>query len=137
MHDRRFDDLARRLGAIGKTRTDRRTFLQAFSLAAASTLTTSAGFAVAQDFSATPAPAAVTSRQPGGKSIDDTAFDLNIDPETIFRFVADEVRYEPYAGVLRGAKRTLWGRAGNSADKAMLLGAMLQSALVQVRFAVG
>jgi large repetitive protein len=137
MHDRRFDDLARRLGAIGKARTDRRTFLQAFGLAAASTLTTSAGIAIAQDSSATPAPPTVTSRQPGGKSIDDTAFDLNIDPETIFRFVADEVRYEPYAGVLRGAKGTLWGRAGNSADKAMLLAALLKSALVEVRFAVG
>ncbi len=137
MHDRRFDDLARRLGAIGKTRTDRRTFLQAFGLAAASTLTTSAGIALAQDSSATPAPPAVTSRLPGGKSIDDTAFDLNFDPETIFRFVADEVRYEPYAGVLRGAKGTLWGRAGNSADKAMLLAAMLESALVDVRFAIG
>jgi hypothetical protein len=138
MHNQRFDDLARRLGAIAETRTGRRTLLRAFGLGAATALTTGAGIAAAQDSSATPsAPATANLRLPGGKSIDDTAFDLELDPETIFRFVADDVRYEPYAGVLRGAKGTLWGLAGNSADKAILLSELLKASLFDVRFAVG
>lgn len=65
------------------------------------------------------------------------AFDLNYDVEKIFGFVADEVRYDAYAGQLRGAKGTMLGLAGNSADQAQLLSALLRLALVPVRFAIG
>lgn len=70
-------------------------------------------------------------------TIADKAAELQYDPARIFRYVADSVRYEPYSGILRGAKGTLWAQAGNSADKALLLAALLDEALVTYRFAVG
>ncbi len=62
---------------------------------------------------------------------------LDYDAERIFRFVADEIRYEPYDGVLRGARGALASRAGNSADQAVLLAALLEASLLPVRFATG
>src|SRR5688500_3996331 len=34
--------------------------------------------------------------------IEQLAFDLDLDVESIFRFVADQVRYDAYSGILRG-----------------------------------
>jgi hypothetical protein len=65
------------------------------------------------------------------------ALELEYDPEAIYRFVADEISYEPYAGILRGASGTLQARAGNSSDKALLLAALLDASLVSYRFARG
>ena len=65
------------------------------------------------------------------------AWDLEYDVDRIFRYVADEIRYEPYPGILRGATGTLEARAGNSADKALLLAALLDASLVPYRFARG
>ncbi|MBA2248413.1 MAG: transglutaminase family protein [Chloroflexia bacterium] len=79
-----------------------------------------------------PVPAA-----PAGETIESRAESLDYDLDKIFRFVADEIRYESYAGVLRGASGTLWARAGNSADQAMLLGALLTASLIPHRFAIG
>jgi transglutaminase-like putative cysteine protease len=73
----------------------------------------------------------------GGDPISDLAAALDYDAERIFRFVADEIRYDPYAGILRGARGTLASRAGNSADQALLLAALLDASLLPVRFAVG
>jgi transglutaminase-like putative cysteine protease len=58
---------------------------------------------------------------PVGESIEDVAARLGYDPDALFAFVRDEIHYEAYAGVLRGAKGTLWARAGNAADQAVLL----------------
>jgi len=48
--------------------------------------------------------------------------------EALFAFVRDEIRYEPYVGVLRGAEGTLVSRAGNDLDQALLLATLLQDA---------
>jgi large repetitive protein len=138
MKDQHFDDLARRWGKIKDSRTDRRTLLHVLGIGAATALTARATTTIAQDATPSPeVPAGPSVRAPGGKALEDSAFELELDAETIFRFVADEVRYEPYAGALRGPKGTLWGLAGNSVDKAQLLAELLKSALFEVRFAIG
>ncbi len=85
-----------------------------------------------------PPPATPTSSpEIGGLTLRAKAAELGFDVERIFRFVADEVQYDAYAGALRGAKGTLWGLAGNSVDQAMLLTGLLREALVPSRFAIG
>jgi hypothetical protein len=49
----------------------------------------------------------------------------------------DEIAYEAYDGILRGAQGTLSARAGNSADQAVLLGALLDATQATHRFATG
>lgn len=54
-----------------------------------------------------------------------------------FEFVRDRIRYEAYAGVLRGASGTYTERAGNAADRALLLARLLERHGFAVRFAIG
>lgn len=84
-----------------------------------------------------PAPPVPAPPPPSGETVADVAARLNYDLEAIFGFVRDEIHYESYVGVLRGAKGTLWARAGNSADQAVLLGDLLAAAQIPYRFAVG
>jgi hypothetical protein len=112
----------------------RRTFLGMAGLSAAGLLgarAALAGQAPLTAAGASPAEALAAS------AIDDLAFSLDYDTERIFRFVADEIWYEPYGGLLRGAAGTLESRAGNSADKALLLAALLDASLVPTRFVIG
>lgn len=67
--------------------------------------------------------------------VDDSEFDImpaverfDFDAEQIGRFVTENVRYEPYDGVLRGAQATLSARAGNAIDQSLLLIALLEMA---------
>ena len=53
---------------------------------------------------------------------------LQNDPNQIFAFVRDQIRFDVYAGSVRGARGTLWSRAGNTLDKASLLVALLGAA---------
>jgi transglutaminase-like putative cysteine protease len=69
--------------------------------------------------------------------IDALADRLGSDPATIFHFVRDEIRYEPYVGVLRGPLGTLLCRAGNSLDRSLLLAALLQKAGLTTQIASG
>ncbi len=69
--------------------------------------------------------------------VDALADRLGSDPATIFHFVRDEIRYEPYIGVLRGPLGTLLCRAGNSLDRSLLLAALLQKAGITAQIANG
>lgn len=69
--------------------------------------------------------------------IDALADRLGSDPTAIFHFVRDEIRYEPYVGVLRGPLGTLLCRAGNSLDRSLLLAALLQKAGLTTQIATG
>ncbi|MGN6032080.1 MAG: hypothetical protein ACTHQE_10500, partial [Thermomicrobiales bacterium] len=119
----------------------RRSLLHALGLG---TVTVTAGIAPAARHAAaqatpdaTPPVAEAPKRAPGGPSLDQLLWDLEYDATKIFRFVADEVAYEAYAGVLRGVKGTHWSLAGNSADKALLLAELLTQAQVTVRLVAG
>jgi probable HAF family extracellular repeat protein len=52
---------------------------------------------------------------------------LNKDPNLIYPFVRDQIKFEAYPGGLRGARGTLWAMAGNTLDKAILLSALLKA----------
>ena len=70
-------------------------------------------------------------------SVDAKAEALGPDIEPIFLFVRDAIRYEPYAGVLRGASGTYAARAGNAVDQALLLARLLERKGIATRFAIG
>jgi hypothetical protein len=109
---------------------DRRTFLE---LASASVLVTAGASALARSVAAQgPSPAAAVP-----DAIADLAASLGHDPERIFRWVQEEIRYEPYPGILRGATGTLRARAGSSADQAVLLAELLSASSIPVRYVTG
>jgi len=92
--------------------------------------------------SAIPAPTPPAVRVVRGAAVDsgrigELAASLDYDLGRIFRFVADEIRYEPYVGILRGAQGTLDAAAGNSVDQALLLASLLDESLIEYRFARG
>jgi len=53
------------------------------------------------------------------------------DPKALAAWVRDNVRWEPYDGVLRGAEGTAAARGGNAVDQALLLQALLERAGVK------
>jgi len=59
------------------------------------------------------------------------------DPQSLVDFVRDDVVFQPYAGLMKGARGTLLTRAGNALDQALLLGAALQTAGAEVQFVRG
>lgn len=65
------------------------------------------------------------------------AGELGDDPAKLFAFVRDETRGDVYWGVLRGANGTLMNRAGNSADRSLLLAELLRRHGRNVRVAHG
>ena len=65
------------------------------------------------------------------------AAELGNDPNRIFEFVRDEIGYESYKGSLRGARGTLWSKAGNALDQASLLIALLRASGIPARYVHG
>lgn len=57
--------------------------------------------------------------------------------DELFMAVATGIRYEPYAGVLRGPRGTALARGGNAADQALLLAELLRRQGYRVRFVTG
>jgi uncharacterized membrane protein len=62
---------------------------------------------------------------------------LGYDAEAIFAFVRDEIGFETYDGSLRGARGTLWSRAGNALDRASLLVGLLRISGIPARYVGG
>ncbi len=62
---------------------------------------------------------------------------LGGDALAAFTFVRDDVGFEAYAGSLRGARGALWSAAGNAADQASLLIALLRARGVPARYLRG
>jgi hypothetical protein len=73
--------------------------------------------------------------EPSRFSVEKTADETGNKPASLFAYVHDHVQTEIYSGVLRGARGTLMGRAGNAWDQALLLAAMLRHQGREVRFA--
>jgi hypothetical protein len=65
------------------------------------------------------------------------ANELNHDPVQIFAFMRDEIGYEAYQGSLRGARGTLWSKAGNALDQASLMIALLRVSGIKARYVKG
>jgi hypothetical protein len=59
------------------------------------------------------------------------------DADSIFKWVAEVIRYEHYDGVLRGALGTMIAGAGNSCDKALLLSELLVATGHRAKVRVG
>jgi len=55
--------------------------------------------------------------------------------DAAYAYVRDRIATEPYPGAMRGAFGTMMARGGSSADKALLLAALLGAQQVPVRFA--
>lgn len=128
----------------GAIAIDRRQFLTAAGIGIGALALGGVGFATAPviagaiQIEATPPAAPVMApAPPSGETVADIAARLDFDLDAVFAFVRDDIHYESYAGVLRGGKGTLWARAGNSADQAVLLGDLLAASQIPYRFAIG
>jgi Transglutaminase-like superfamily len=120
-------------GILG-ARVPRRTFLGVAGLSVAGILGARAALAGTSAGTGAAGPVADSL---AANAIDDLAFALDYDLARIFRYVADEIWYDPYGGILRGANGTLESRAGNSADKGLLLAALLEASVIPYRFVIG
>jgi hypothetical protein len=58
--------------------------------------------------------------------IEDLLERLDFEPAAAFEFVRDEIRFDPYDGILRGVEGVLGGRGGNALERSMLLKQLLE-----------
>ena len=70
--------------------------------------------------------------------VEELSFELAFeDPETIVDWVRNNIYFEQYLGLLRGAQGTLMSRAGNALDQAVLLQKILSNAGYETQIARG
>lgn len=69
--------------------------------------------------------------------IDDLLERLDFEPAAAFEFVRDEIRFDPYDGILRGIEGVLGGRGGNALERSILLKQLLEDMGFDVRLAHG
>ncbi len=69
--------------------------------------------------------------------IEELARNLQYDPRLIFQFVHNKIDYVPYFGFMKGARQTLLERAGNDADIAALLAALLRASGFDAEYVYG
>jgi transglutaminase-like putative cysteine protease len=62
---------------------------------------------------------------------------LDRDPVRIYEYVRNNISYEPYYGIRKGADQTLLEKAGSDADQAALTIALLRASGVHARFVQG
>ncbi|MBI3772986.1 MAG: type IV secretion protein Rhs [Gammaproteobacteria bacterium] len=62
---------------------------------------------------------------------------LDYSPVKIYKWVYDNIAYEPYYGSLKGAQGALLSRAGNDTDQASLLIALLRVSNIPARYVKG
>jgi hypothetical protein len=67
--------------------------------------------------------------------LDTLAATFGGDPIKAYDWVRTKTEFQPYSGVLRGGQRTLVARAGNAADRALLLAGLLKQMKIETRFA--
>jgi transglutaminase-like putative cysteine protease len=70
-------------------------------------------------------------------AIETLARQLGHDPVRIYDYVRNNIRYEPYYGIRKGADLTLAVEAGSDADQAALLVALLRESGIHARFVQG
>lgn len=66
--------------------------------------------------------------RPASATVGDRVAELGGSPEALFRFVQQQIRYQPYSGSVLGAQGVLRARRGNALDQASLLMALLRAA---------
>jgi hypothetical protein len=73
----------------------------------------------------------------GGPPLAEVVATVGGDPLALHAYVAEHVALEPYAGAMRGPEGTVAAGAGNAADQALLLRALIESAdaSAETRFA--
>src|SRR4051812_47239833 len=78
-------------------------------------------------------------RQASNEPLDPTALVARVgrDPAALTRWIREQVRFEPYAGFMKGARGAIVSRRANSADKALLLAEALQAGGVKARLVRG
>lgn len=69
--------------------------------------------------------------------IEELARNLHHDPNLIFQFVHNKIDYIPYYGFMKSARQTLHERAGNDADIAALLVALLRASGFDAEYVYG
>ncbi len=69
--------------------------------------------------------------------IRDLAKELGYSPARIFEYVANDVRFEPYFGSLKGALGTRYTAAGGATDQASLLIALFRASNIPARYVRG